>query len=173
MAGKKFRPWTKEEDQILRDQVAAGRTAEQIADSLPGRTKEGVRHRRVSLGIKGRPKAHNALIWENGDDDLLRQGAAEKWPMHKYLEMMPTRSKNAIYFRGRHLGLPPITIKYNETRTPEQIRERQERYRPKQWDEIMADWAERKCLSCGVMFRSWGKGNRLCNVHRNMSTGMD
>lgn len=62
MAGKKYRPWTKEEDQILRDQVAAGKTAEQIADSLPGRSKEGVRHRRMSLKIKGRPKAHNRAI---------------------------------------------------------------------------------------------------------------
>lgn len=173
MAMRKFRPWTKEEDEVLRQGVADGKTAEQISEMLPHRSTEGVRHRRMALKIKGKPIAHNALKWSNGDDDIIKQGAAEKWPMEKYLEMMPTRTRNAIYFRSKHLGLPTISVKYSEGRTPEQIRQRQQANKPRQWDEMMADWDDRKCLMCGKMFRSWGKGNRLCADHRNMSMGMD
>jgi len=176
MAEKKrtnFLAWTAEEDKILADGVAAGKTTYEIAELLPHRTREGVRHRKVHLNLRGKPQVHNALKWKEEEDAIIRQGAAENWPMEKYLEALQNRTQNAIYYRAKALELPPIKVKYHETRSAEFLRKRQQINRPKQWDEMMADWAERKCLTCGVMFMSWGKGNRLCIAHRAMSMGMD
>ena len=170
---KKFRPWTEDEDKILRDGINARKRFVDIMDDLPGRTKEGLRHRKIALGMLERSKPLTDLKWETADDAVMRRGAEEKWDQATFLAALPHRSKNAIYYRAQHLKLGPISVKYQEVRDAQILRERQRLNRPKQWDELMADWAERTCLTCGVTFMSWGKGNRMCADHRNMSMGMD
>lgn len=165
--------WTEAEDQILRDGIEQRKTAFQIADSLPGRSREGVRHRKFMLGLVRKPLPMSELKWSAEEDAILTQGSVEKWPPKKLIEMLPKRLPGAIYYRARNLKLSPLTIKYQDKRTGTTKLERAQQGRPKQWDEAMADWAERTCLTCGITFVSWGKGNRMCINHRNMSTGMD
>lgn len=165
--------WTPEEDEILKKGITDGRTMADILTDLPQRTKEGLRHRKEMLGLTQKSLALERLKWSSGDDDILRRGAAEKWDKETMLRELPRRSENAIYYRAKELRLGPISIKYKESRDRKVLVKRQRIERPRQWDELMADWDDRTCLACGIKFRSWGKGNRLCPTHRTMSTGMD
>lgn len=158
-----FKKWTMDEDKILRECFDQSMPMTKMVHYLPGRSREAIKHRRSYLGLVFKEKPRIATQWTPAEDEILRRASAEKWPASQIAAAFPTRTLNGVYHHASKIGVRGLDV---SSRNDGHMK------KPMPYDEVNANWAERKCLTCGVMFRSWGVGNRLCANHRSMSLGI-
>jgi hypothetical protein len=111
--------------------------------------------------------------WTDEEDAILRYGVDMGQKLRLICSRLPGRTMEALRGRKKVLGIVCKTgPQYRRAEVP-MPKDPMPKKRFVQYDERNADWAKRTCLYCGVMFDSWGVGNRLCHNHRTMSMGID
>ncbi len=123
-------------------------------------------------------KQPNPYAWTDAEKDTLRRMVAENATVDEVMIEIPGRTPVAMAKMIKKLGLPGATRFENYrgqrsmTVLGAQKLARKMQNHPNFKDYMRrvfgpnADYRERKCLTCGKMFLSWGAGNRLCDEHR-------
>ncbi len=96
------RPWTPEEDQVLREHYWRVRGCARVAQLLD-RSFGAVRNRAWRLGLRARRKS---IPWTPAEDLALRRAWGEIGE-RTFRQHLPGRTATAIYQRAARLGLPP------------------------------------------------------------------
>lgn len=96
--------WSEEEDRILREAWQQGKTLEQIAELLPGRSAKAVGNRREKMHLKGRKRDS---WWTEEEDNILREASRSRTSISELQKLLP-RTKNAIIQRRHVLKLPKL-----------------------------------------------------------------
>jgi len=97
--------WSEEEDRILREAWQQGKTLEQIAELLPGRSEKAVGNRREKMHLKGRKRDG---WWTEEEDQILRDASRSRTSIKTLAQLLKTRTRNAIIQRRHLLGLPKL-----------------------------------------------------------------
>lgn len=157
-------PYTKQEDMIIRRMCAEGANSREMSECLPGRTRRSIMHRLVYLNLKAGPPPRN---WTEGEIQILKKGLEDKVSCEALVKLLPKRTLHGMVATARKLGMDAnvifrqIALNRGETKGTS-IK------RPQPTTSKM-----RPCMACGRKFASWGIGNRLCDEHRRMVTGID
>ena len=83
-------------------------------------------------------------------------------PAVETAQTIPTRTLRAVRAQLLASGLKAKLAQLGPRPPPDGVNRRKARV-------IHADketYTERRCMTCGNKFKSWGIGNRLCNEHR-------
>lgn len=102
---KKKNPWTKEDDEILTQGVAAGLEKKEIAQRLlPARTAYSLYTRAQFLKITVEPRKR----WTTEEDDILAQGIAGGLSYEEIIQRLPPgRTRHSVAYRIQVLNLVP------------------------------------------------------------------
>ncbi|MGB0747163.1 MAG: hypothetical protein ACPGO3_00310 [Magnetospiraceae bacterium] len=148
-------PWTPPEDRQLADLRRAGKSLAEIARQM-GRPVDALRKRMQRLNLP-RPGAGGALS-EPEKEKLARQLAElfVKGLSISAIARVMGKSEWWVCTHSDDLGI--------SRQTADRI--------VREMDEKAAQRKARSCLSCGVVFDSWGPGNRLCPACRIDPTRM-
>ena len=95
------RPWTAEEDAILRGHYPAG-GADACLSRLPGRGRNPIQHRATVLGLT-RGRESSGEPWKRQEDDVIRRYYPSDGSDIE--DLLPGRTRKAIRERARRLGV--------------------------------------------------------------------
>lgn len=152
LAGKEM--WTPHEVEQMLQGLALGETNEQLKLRVPSRSLDAV-------GNKARLLLR-ADSWNAAELRALYAGVEANKSAVEIAADIPTRTIRAVRAQLQQSGLkarpmdlgPRPLITGESRRSLRVIRAEKEQY------------TERRCMTCGHKFQSWGIGNRLCNEHR-------